>query len=75
VLSEEVGGQTGIGFTYSDASIVGLIQHTFAACVLQRVAWNISAMWLRMQEVVRNLGSSGLAATAISAIETEFPGG
>ncbi|MGA7782962.1 MAG: enolase C-terminal domain-like protein [Paraburkholderia sp.] len=63
------GGQTGLGYTYSDASIVKLIHGALSECVMQRDVWDIGALWLRMQQQVRNLGRSGLAATAISAID------
>lgn len=69
VVHVEAGGKTGMGYTYSDASIVGLIVDMLGACVLQQNACDIGALWLRMQQQVRNLGRSGLAATAISAID------
>jgi L-alanine-DL-glutamate epimerase-like enolase superfamily enzyme len=65
----DAAGETGIGYTYSDASIVALIQHTLAACVLKHDVWDVRAHWWRMQRQVRNLGRAGLAATAISAID------
>src|SRR4051794_24821151 len=65
----DAAGETGIGYTYSDASIVALIQHSLAACVLKHDAWDVRAHWQRMQRQVRNLGRAGLAATAISAID------
>jgi L-alanine-DL-glutamate epimerase-like enolase superfamily enzyme len=63
------GGQTGTGYTYSDASIVKLIHDTLGACVLDANAWDTGALWIRMQRQVRNLGRAGLAATAISAVD------
>jgi L-alanine-DL-glutamate epimerase-like enolase superfamily enzyme len=69
VVEVNAGGQTGMGYTYSDASIVHLIANTLSACVLQQNAWDTGLLWLRMQQKVRNLGRAGLAATAISAID------
>lgn len=70
VLVEVTSGPvTGIGYTYSDASIVELIFSTLAPDVIGEDAWHIEALWNRMQRRVRNLGRSGLAATAISAID------
>ncbi|ABE37145.1 mandelate racemase/muconate lactonizing enzyme-like protein [Paraburkholderia xenovorans LB400] len=69
LVEVEAGGQTGIGYTYSDASIVRLIHHTLAACVIDADAWQVGALWLRMQRQVRNPGRAGLAATAISAVD------
>jgi hypothetical protein len=36
-------GETGIRYTCSDASIVALIHHTLAACVLKHDVWDIRA--------------------------------
>jgi L-alanine-DL-glutamate epimerase-like enolase superfamily enzyme len=62
-------GKTGIGYTYSDASVAKLIEATLAPSLIGQDAWNIDALWLRMQQRVRNLGRSGMAATAISALD------
>lgn len=69
VVEVEAGGLTGIGYTYGDACIVGLINNTLSRCVLHLNAWDIGALWLHMLQQVRNLGRAGLAATAISAID------
>lgn len=69
VVEADAADATGIGYTYSDASTVALIHHTLAACVLGHDAFEIRAQWQRMQHQVRNLGRSGLTATAISAID------
>lgn len=69
VVELDAHGLTGLGYTYSDASIVGLIQTTLAKCVLDQPAGQISAVRQRMQREVRNLGRSGLAASALSAID------
>lgn len=65
----DAGGLRGVGYTYSDASSVALIEHMLAPCVLQHDAFDIPATWGRMQHQVRNLGRGGLAATAVSAID------
>ena len=69
VVETDAGGATGIGYTYSDASIVALIQGALAACVLDHDVSDVGAHWQRLQRQVRNLGRAGLAATAISAID------
>jgi len=63
------GGMSGIGYTYSDASIVELIKSELAGVVEGLDALDPQAAWLSMQQHVRNLGREGLAATAISAID------
>jgi len=69
VVEVDAGGMTGIGYTYTDASVVGLIRGALAKVVLQHDAWDIQALWASMQKRVRNLGREGMAATAISAID------
>lgn len=70
VLAEiEAGGETGFGYTYSDASIARLIERSLAPVITGRSAFDVTeangALWRK----VRNLGRSGLAATAISALD------
>jgi L-alanine-DL-glutamate epimerase-like enolase superfamily enzyme len=64
------GGKTGIGYTYSSATIIGLICGKLAAAIEGSDAFNPQSAWLAMQRAVRNLGREGLAATAISAVDT-----
>lgn len=69
VVEVDAGGMTGIGYTYTDASVVGLIRGALADTVLHHDAWDIQARWTGMQKRVRNLGREGMAATAISAVD------
>jgi L-alanine-DL-glutamate epimerase-like enolase superfamily enzyme len=63
------GGMTGLGYTYSGASIVELIQGELANAVEGLDALDLPGAWCSMQHRVRNLGREGLAATAISAVD------
>jgi L-alanine-DL-glutamate epimerase-like enolase superfamily enzyme len=63
------GGTSGIGYTYSGAAVVELIQGELAKAVHGLDALDPQGAWLSMQQHVRNLGREGLAATAISAID------
>ena len=65
------GGEVGSGYTYSSASIVDLIAGKLASTIrgLRRHSIRRRAL-LSMQRAVRNLGREGLAATAISAVDT-----
>lgn len=63
------GGMSGLGYTYSGASIVELIQRELAKAVEGLDALDPQGAWLSMQHHVRNLGREGLAATAISAVD------
>jgi L-alanine-DL-glutamate epimerase-like enolase superfamily enzyme len=70
ILVEIAGGnEVGLGFTYSNAAIVGLICGKLADIVIGRDAFDPQGAFLAMQVAVRNLGREGLAATAISAVD------
>ena len=64
------GGEIGVGYTYSGASVVELISGKLASAVKGKDALCPQAAWLAMQRSVRNLGREGLAATAISAVDS-----
>ncbi len=70
VAEAEAGGRTGIGYTYADRSNVTLIEGKLADAVRGFDALDVPAAWAAMQRSVRNLGRAGLAATAISAVDT-----
>lgn len=63
------GGQTGFGYTYSDASIVRLIEHKLASVVAGKPTLDIAGANVALWRSIRNLGRSGLVATAISAVD------
>ncbi|MDR5784614.1 enolase C-terminal domain-like protein [Caballeronia sp. LZ065] len=69
VVEVAAAGKTGLGFTYNDASVAKLIEKTLGPILIGEDAWNIDALWQRMQGKVRNIGRSGAAATAISALD------
>ena len=64
------GGKKGLGYTYADASLVPLINGKLCETVKGLDALDPSSCWTAMQRAVRNLGRVGLAAMAISAVET-----
>ncbi len=70
VLAEiAAAGETGLGYTYSDASVAALIERSLAPVLAGRSAFDIAAANAALWRKVRNLGRSGLAATAISALD------
>jgi L-alanine-DL-glutamate epimerase-like enolase superfamily enzyme len=64
------GGCVGLGYTYADACLTSLIEGALAKAVVGRDADDVAGAWEAMQRQVRNLGRSGLAACAISAVDT-----
>jgi L-alanine-DL-glutamate epimerase-like enolase superfamily enzyme len=69
IVEIEGGGKKGLGYTYADASLVPLIANKLAKIVTGRDAFDIPGIGEVLWRSVRNLGRSGLAATAISAID------
>ncbi len=69
VVEVSGGGSKGLGYTYADPSAAILIKETLAAAIVGHDALDVPARWIAMQRQVRNLGRSGLAACAISAID------
>jgi len=69
VANVEAGGRSGTGYTYADAAVVPLTEGLLRKATQDRDSFDIPGAWLSMQKSVRNLGRSGLAACAISAID------
>ncbi|SAL88899.1 mandelate racemase/muconate lactonizing protein [Caballeronia arvi] len=69
VVEVDAQGKTGIGYTYTDSCAVSLIRGALAETLLGQASTDVAARWLAMQRTVRNVGRSGLAATAISALD------
>lgn len=69
VVEIDAGGASGLGYTYSDASITALIENKLAEIIAARSVFDIAGIDAALWRGVRNLGRSGLAATAISAVD------
>ena len=61
VVHVSAGGVRGIGYTYADASVVGVIGGALERAVRGRDAMDVPGCFAAMQREVRNLGRSGLA--------------
>ena len=70
IVTVEAGGQTGLGYTYSSGVIARLVTSTLAETLQGHDAFDIPRCNRLMVDAVRNMGRSGLAATAISAVDT-----
>ncbi|TNC04739.1 mandelate racemase [Methylobacterium terricola] len=70
VVHVEAGGETGLGYNYTDASVVPLIEGTLAPRLSGLSAFDIPGANAVLWGAVRNIGRSGLAASAISALDT-----
>ncbi|HEX6457363.1 MAG TPA: enolase C-terminal domain-like protein [Thermoleophilaceae bacterium] len=69
LVEASAGGETGLGFTYSDVSAAKLIEGKLADSVKGCDALSPQAAWATMQETVRNVGQQALSAMAISAVD------
>jgi L-alanine-DL-glutamate epimerase-like enolase superfamily enzyme len=64
------GDATGFGYSYADKSTATLIRDRLAAIVTGRDPFDIDACWSAMIRSVRNIGRRGIAAMAISAVDS-----
>jgi L-alanine-DL-glutamate epimerase-like enolase superfamily enzyme len=69
VVHASGGGATGLGYTYADAAAVPLIETVLARVVTGRPATDVESGYVAMRQAVRNIGGSGLAAAAVSAVD------
>jgi L-alanine-DL-glutamate epimerase-like enolase superfamily enzyme len=63
------GGASGLGYTYAAAETAHVITGVLAGVLVRQDAFAIPKAWTRMFEAVRNLGSRGICANAISAVD------
>lgn len=69
VTRVSAGNMRGLGLTYSDAACVAVVQGLFALAIAGHESFDIEGCWLAMQRAVRNIGRSGVAGCAISAVD------
>jgi len=70
LVRAEAGGVVGTGWTYGASAAGGLIGELFADVVTGRCALDVGGAYHAMSRAVRNIGRPGIAATAISAVDT-----
>lgn len=69
VVEVQAAGTTGLGYTYADAAAALLIRKRLAEVVRGLDPMDSPRIWQAMRVATRNLGHSGLVATAISAVD------
>lgn len=70
VVEVEASGVRGLGYSYADATAARLVAGFLAAVATGCDPFDIPAIWSAMVGAVRNIGRAGIAATAISAVDT-----
>lgn len=69
VAEAEAGGCSGTGYSYTHEAAALLIRDTLAPAVVGRGAFDTNAAWAAMAHAVRNVGRSGVASSAIAAVD------
>ncbi len=69
VVDVLAGNKAGFGYTYANAALVGLINDTLAPVIDGMNALDVPKANRALWRAVRNLGRSGMAACAISALD------
>ncbi len=69
LVEARAGSRTGIGYTYTQAGAGDVVNGKLAGVVEGKDALGVGALWASMWHEVRNYGQTGLAATAISAVD------
>ncbi len=69
LVTLHAGDKEGIGYSYTHLSMVSVIKNVLAEVILQQNCFDISLLNQGMIAAVRNLGASGLAMMAVSAVD------
>jgi L-alanine-DL-glutamate epimerase-like enolase superfamily enzyme len=69
VVHVYAGNSRGLGLTYGHSSAVDVIHDLLEPAISDRDCFDINGCWMAMQRAVRNIGRSGVASCAISAID------
>jgi L-alanine-DL-glutamate epimerase-like enolase superfamily enzyme len=70
VVHAFAGDAAGLGYSYTHAAVASLVRGALSPVVLSREALDVEGAYDAMQRAVRNLGRDGLAAAAVSAVDT-----
>jgi L-alanine-DL-glutamate epimerase-like enolase superfamily enzyme len=70
VVQITAAGRRGLGLTYADDATAHLIADRLGPLIVGQDALAITSCWQRMVHAVRNLGSAGISAMAISAVDS-----
>lgn len=69
LVQASAGGRQGLGYSYASAASCRVIDDMLRDCVLEQDPLDIPRLWLAMVGAVRNIGSRGVSACAISAVD------
>ena len=69
VVEANAGDVTGLGYTYASGAAAIVVRDTLAPLVAGGSAFDVARLHAAMVRAVRNIGRSGIAACAISAVD------
>lgn len=69
IVDVVAGGARGIGYSYAAGAAAGVVRDVLAPVVVGRDAFDVAGIWVEMFHAVRNIGRSGIAASAIAAVD------
>jgi L-alanine-DL-glutamate epimerase-like enolase superfamily enzyme len=69
VVEVEAGGETGLGYTYAEASAADFVESQLVNVVEGSDPLSVRETWQRMYERIRNAGRPGLGSMAVSAVD------
>jgi L-alanine-DL-glutamate epimerase-like enolase superfamily enzyme len=70
VVRVRAAGVEGLGYTYADGAAAGLVRERLAEAVKGRSGFDTGLCWREMRNALRNLGLSGIAMTAVAAVDS-----
>jgi len=69
IVEASGGGKRGLGYTYGDTAVAGLIKGKLASIVAGHNAMHVPGAWAAMVREIRNLGRPGISSMAIAAVD------
>jgi L-alanine-DL-glutamate epimerase-like enolase superfamily enzyme len=70
VVEAHGGGQSGLGYTYGDLAAASLIERLLAPAIEGRDVMAEPGAWSVMNQLLRNVGRSGIGSMAIAAVDS-----
>src|ERR1044071_10179818 len=67
VAEIKAAGKSGLGYSYASAAAASVARDVLAPFLIDQDAFAIPRLWRSMLQAVRNIGSRGVCANAISA--------
>ena len=69
IVYVRAGNKRGLGFSYAHSSAVAIVRELLAPAISDRDCFDAIGCWMSVQRAVRNVGRSGIASCAISAVD------